>query len=470
MGQEAFQFWRVTWRFTDAFARKGDYIELELYEEDDDTGQPDDRSEWSKAPQRGEGLDRVNEREQYGKQYVAPQRGEGLDRSRPSQGETAGSGDYIELELYEEDDDTAPQHGEGLGHNFPLRGEGLGRNVYFELELYEEDVVEVTASGVSQTGFECSSRTGPTMLVRQGRRAPPRLARGGLPAARAAGAAAMAAAAAAAPPGGEAEESGGSRGAQERRSADFEAYYAAAFAASCHLSERWAEALERLRSPAPLAVRPLRCWAGSEACRERLAAELDAALAGVAAEAAAVGAAAPGREWQPCWQAWELRRDPSRNLASWRAVSQLLYRAEAAGEVAVQELSSMLPVALLDPRPGDAVCDLCAAPGSKSLQILEAIGDGSADGHGGGSGFLLGSAPSLECSALCGRRHGSRAGAAGGTEVRAGRALQNVRQSGVGSRRTGSLASPGRVHGDRFLIHRLADRRGPSHPLSHPLM
>jgi 16S rRNA C967 or C1407 C5-methylase (RsmB/RsmF family) len=38
-----------------------------------------------------------------------------------------------------------------------------------------------------------------------------------------------------------------------------------------------------------------------------------------------------------------------------------------------QEEASMLPVQLLDPRPGDRVLDLCAAPGSKTAQIALAL-------------------------------------------------------------------------------------------------
>ena len=40
----------------------------------------------------------------------------------------------------------------------------------------------------------------------------------------------------------------------------------------------------------------------------------------------------------------------------------------------------MAPVALLDPKPGERVCDLCAAPGGKTTQIA---------GRMGGLGFLL---------------------------------------------------------------------------------
>lgn len=51
-----------------------------------------------------------------------------------------------------------------------------------------------------------------------------------------------------------------------------------------------------------------------------------------------------------------------------------------AGVYYLQEASAMAPVALLDPQPGEKVCDLCAAPGGKTTQIA---------GRMGGQGFLL---------------------------------------------------------------------------------
>ena len=46
----------------------------------------------------------------------------------------------------------------------------------------------------------------------------------------------------------------------------------------------------------------------------------------------------------------------------------------------LQEASAMAPVALLDPQPGEKICDLCAAPGGKTTQIA---------GRLLGQGFLL---------------------------------------------------------------------------------
>ena len=51
-----------------------------------------------------------------------------------------------------------------------------------------------------------------------------------------------------------------------------------------------------------------------------------------------------------------------------------------AGVYYLQEASAMAPVALLDPQPGERICDLCAAPGGKTTQIA---------GRMGGKGFLL---------------------------------------------------------------------------------
>jgi 16S rRNA (cytosine1407-C5)-methyltransferase len=44
------------------------------------------------------------------------------------------------------------------------------------------------------------------------------------------------------------------------------------------------------------------------------------------------------------------------------------------GHTYIQEAASMLPVALLDPQPGEIILDLCAAPGSKTTQIAGKMG------------------------------------------------------------------------------------------------
>jgi NOL1/NOP2/sun family putative RNA methylase len=46
-----------------------------------------------------------------------------------------------------------------------------------------------------------------------------------------------------------------------------------------------------------------------------------------------------------------------------------------AGLFQIQEEAAMLPVTLLDPKPGERVLDLCAAPGNKTAQISLALGN-----------------------------------------------------------------------------------------------
>jgi len=46
----------------------------------------------------------------------------------------------------------------------------------------------------------------------------------------------------------------------------------------------------------------------------------------------------------------------------------------AAGAYYPQDAGSLLAVALLEPRPGQVICDLCASPGGKATAIVEALG------------------------------------------------------------------------------------------------
>ena len=72
--------------------------------------------------------------------------------------------------------------------------------------------------------------------------------------------------------------------------------------------------------------------------------------------------------WEPCGFYYDPQSRPG------------LHPFHEAGVYYLQEASAMAPVALLDPKPGEWVCDLCAAPGGKTTQIA---------GRMAGEGFLL---------------------------------------------------------------------------------
>ncbi len=72
------------------------------------------------------------------------------------------------------------------------------------------------------------------------------------------------------------------------------------------------------------------------------------------------------------WEKWGYYYDPEARPG--------LHPYHEAGVYYLQEASAMAPVCLLDPQPGENICDLCAAPGGKTTQIAARMG---------GEGFLL---------------------------------------------------------------------------------
>jgi len=73
-------------------------------------------------------------------------------------------------------------------------------------------------------------------------------------------------------------------------------------------------------------------------------------------------------------QGWTLTPVPWCDHAFWikserRDLGNLIEH--ALGYIYVQEAASLLPPLVLDPKPGDVVLDMCAAPGSKTTQIAQ---------------------------------------------------------------------------------------------------
>ncbi|BHF73073.1 tRNA (cytosine(34)-C(5))-methyltransferase [Sparganum proliferum] len=80
-------------------------------------------------------------------------------------------------------------------------------------------------------------------------------------------------------------------------------------------------------------------------------------------------------EWYPEEMAWEIdaSRATIRKLDELKALQNFLVSESESGNISRQEAVSMLPPLLLDVKEHHAVLDLCAAPGSKSAQLVELL-------------------------------------------------------------------------------------------------
>ncbi|GAX75610.1 hypothetical protein CEUSTIGMA_g3054.t1 [Chlamydomonas eustigma] len=82
--------------------------------------------------------------------------------------------------------------------------------------------------------------------------------------------------------------------------------------------------------------------------------------------------------WYPNNYAWHMSfsRQQLRKLPLLGEIHEFMKKANDAGSISRQEAVSMVPPLFLDVQPHHAVLDMCAAPGSKTQQLLEALHSG----------------------------------------------------------------------------------------------
>ena len=82
--------------------------------------------------------------------------------------------------------------------------------------------------------------------------------------------------------------------------------------------------------------------------------------------------------WYPDQLAWAMTtpKNVVRRFPPFSAFQKFLVSETAVGNISRQEIVSMIPPLLMDVKPGMVVLDMCAAPGSKSAQLMELV-------HGG---------------------------------------------------------------------------------------
>ncbi|CAK7212435.1 tRNA (cytosine-5-)-methyltransferase ncl1 [Sporothrix bragantina] len=82
--------------------------------------------------------------------------------------------------------------------------------------------------------------------------------------------------------------------------------------------------------------------------------------------------------WYPDNLAWWMTTSKTviRKFPPFAAFQKFLVSETTVGNISRQEVVSMIPPLLMDVKPGMAVLDLCAAPGSKAAQLLEMVHQG----------------------------------------------------------------------------------------------
>ena len=96
--------------------------------------------------------------------------------------------------------------------------------------------------------------------------------------------------------------------------------------------------------------------------------------------------------WFPgerAWQSGTADRRQIRKDERLEALKRWLVAHNSAGAITRQEAVSMVPPLFLDVQPHHAVLDLCAAPGSKTSQLLEHVHAPAAAGGAAAAGYVV---------------------------------------------------------------------------------
>lgn len=138
--------------------------------------------------------------------------------------------------------------------------------------------------------------------------------------------------------------------------------------------EEWDTFLETMRAPLPTTFR---ITSGKPTSRQLLDAMQNIYLPFLSNVEFEGEKIAPPRqlEWYPEGLGWHLdvRKNVLRKSPEFKRFQQFLVHETDVGSISRQEAVSMLPPLFLDVRPEHLVLDMCAAPGSKTAQLIEAI-------------------------------------------------------------------------------------------------
>ncbi|PWN42549.1 S-adenosyl-L-methionine-dependent methyltransferase [Ceraceosorus guamensis] len=171
----------------------------------------------------------------------------------------------------------------------------------------------------------------------------------------------------------------GGRGGKDRnqsgpikmKNTNFEAYY---LDQGILPPSEWPAFLQTLRSPLPTTFRITMGKATTSVISHQMQNEFLPFLQGIEWEGEPVQA--PRRlDWYPDGLAWQIdvKKNVLRKNDQFKKLQGFLVHETAVGSISRQEAVSMVPPLFLDVQPHHVVLDMCAAPGSKTAQIIEAL-------------------------------------------------------------------------------------------------
>ena len=151
--------------------------------------------------------------------------------------------------------------------------------------------------------------------------------------------------------------------------------------------DEWEAMMASFRKPLPLTFRINMSGKYRETVRRKLEGELFPSIT------ADVAGMAPPKclKWYPDRLAWQINipKDALKKSEHMQALHKFMVAANEVGAITRQEAVSMIPPLLLDVKPSHRVLDMCAAPGSKTFQLLEMLHVFAADEKNGGATIRL---------------------------------------------------------------------------------
>ncbi|CAG9465601.1 unnamed protein product [Pedinophyceae sp. YPF-701] len=138
----------------------------------------------------------------------------------------------------------------------------------------------------------------------------------------------------------------------------------------------WEDFMTALRTPLPLTFRINGAGAFADSLREKLKKDFLSDFSDEPLEVDGEVIAPPRPlKWYPRELAWQLSfsRKQLRKVPHLESIHEFMKVQNDAGGITRQEAVSMVPPLFLDVRPEHRVLDMCAAPGSKTVQLIEML-------------------------------------------------------------------------------------------------